>query len=146
VTGLSLVEELRAAAHAMDVEAARLDSLDRDASTGPWKADLPADEDDVSILAAVRGGWPICRSPDDGIRGGHDRPDAVMIVHRRNTLGRDAAVLRAMAAVLRDAVQDAFALSNVDEQDDAPDEVWAGFIDPLALAVARAFTATEGSQ
>jgi hypothetical protein len=62
----------------MDAEADSLDSLDRDASAGPWS--LPADEDDVPILAAVRGGWPICRSPDDGVRGGHDRPDAVLIV------------------------------------------------------------------
>lgn len=86
------VDLLRRAATEMDAEADRLDAMDRDAVRGNWVADPSSD------------------APGQ----------ADMIVHRRNTLARDAATLRAQAALLRDESR----FTNTDD---------------LVVAIARAF-------
>lgn len=139
--GLSPADELRAAARAMNAEADRLDALDREASAGPWVIDTlyTHDDGDVPIQAAT--GRHICTSPDDGVRGGHDVRDADLIVHRRNTIVRDAAVLRATAELLRDSASDI----DCAEYDRPPGDT-SEITNVTALAVARAFTQKEADR
>lgn len=136
--GLSPADELRAAADAMSMEADRLDAMEREASGGPWMVDALYAHDDGDMPVKGSTGRYLCASPDDGVRGGHDLRDADLIAHRRNTMTRDAAVLRATAEMLRDVASDI----DCAEADRSPDDT-SEITNVTALAVARAFTEKE---
>ncbi len=112
---------LRRAADAMDAEADRLDAMEQATFGDRWEAKPSGTLGDVPIAATSGEAWDyICSSPDDGVRGGHDEADADLIVHRRNTLARDAATLRAQAALLRMvAARHAELLSNFRDDSEA---------------------------
>lgn len=104
---------LRRAADAMDAEADRLDTLDSRVATGPWLSYGGYIAAEVGHHTCGAGDAPWGHEPGCGLEevgGGFgttpegEAPDVDLIVHRRNTLARDAATLRAMAAWLEDEI------------------------------------------
>ncbi len=86
---------LRRAADAMEAEADRLDALDKAATGAPWV------DDTTEIYAEYQGGTWVGETCNIDLPADERAGNTGLIVHRRNTLARDAATLRALAALLR---------------------------------------------